>query len=190
MSKYLFILFFIISSIFSVSAQTEGQLSLGIGSISDFYPVKYQGKTYQGTGIGAGFRLGYEQKWLDLSTGHLNLGGILAYGQSDAQYTINNWKSRYVWRHTVMAARITYIYPYDDKLNFYGGLHVGLHIERFTEVYTGTPPANYVVSNYTKPILYTGLILGADYKVADKIGLFGELGYDIMWFTLGAKYYL
>lgn len=172
-------------------AQGNNSFHVGVGSISNFYPIKHKDKIYQGTGIGTGIRLGYEQRVKDLSTGNLSLGGILVFGRSSANYSFDNWKSKYHWRHTVLAARVTYEYPIDEQLNLYGGLHVGFQFERFNQSFGATaPPAAYRQDNYFHSSPYTGLFFGADYKVSEKFGAFAELGYDLMWFTLGAKVYL
>ncbi|MDX5321454.1 MAG: outer membrane beta-barrel protein, partial [Bacteroidota bacterium] len=172
------------------NAQKESNFGLGIGSVSNFYPLKHKDKIYNGTGIGSGIRLEYNQKEKDLSTGSIHLGGIAVFGQSSSNYQFNNWKSKYIWRHMVLAARLKYVYPVDKELDLYGGIHLGLHIEQFSELYSTEPPAGYAVSGYTHGTPYSGLFFGADYKVAKKMSLFGELGYDLMWFTIGAKLYL
>lgn len=173
-----------------LQAQENKTLELGLGSISNFYPIKHKDKVYEGTGIGSGLRIGYEQDLKQLSTGKLTLGGIMVIGSSRANYALGKWKSEYQWRHTVLAARLAYQYPYDEKLDLYGGLHFGVQFERFRQVYSVSPPASYTVNNYNHGAPYTGLFFGAGYKLSKNIGAFAELGYDLMWFTLGAKVYL
>jgi len=172
-------------------AQENRNVHLGLGSISNFYPIKHKDKIYQGTGIGSGIRLGYEQDFKNLSTGKLTLGGILAIGRSSANASFNNWKSEYRWRHSLFAARLVYAYPVDSQLDLYGGLHMGVQFERFTHVYaTAAPALGYVNDNYFHSAVYAGAFFGASYKLSDRFGAFAELGYDLMWFTLGAKVYL
>lgn len=190
MIKKVLLVLAIVAYALQLDAQENKTIHLGIGSISNFYPIKHKDKIYEGTGIGSGLRIGYAQDLKKLSTGKLTFGGILVVGQSSANYAYNNWKSEYRWRHSLLAARLAYVYPVDANLDLYGGLHLGVQFERFTQVYSVSPPVGYLNDKYFHSSLYSGVFFGASYKINGRFGAFAELGYDLMWFTLGAKVYL
>lgn len=171
-------------------SQSDRELGMGIGSISNHYPVKSDDRFYYRTGLGAGIRLSYEEKLKQLSTGWLNWGAMLVYGRSDANYKRDAWNSRYVWNHVVLAGRLNYTYPVDDKLHLYGGLNLGIHLETFNEHYIPPIPANYEPNQYSNGGLYSGLYIGGNYYLKQNLALFSELGYDLMWFSVGIKMYL
>ncbi|MBI1222209.1 MAG: hypothetical protein GC180_06350 [Bacteroidetes bacterium] len=180
--------FFLIG--FFAQAQGESQLHIGVGSLSDFYPLNYNGKIYQATALGAGVRIGFEKEWKQLGSGHFNIGGIVSFGKSTGTYGIPGHRVQLTWTHVVCAARLVYVYPYNEDLNFYGGLHLGLDSKSYQEHYLGGIPSGTIQQSIGKLFPYGGMIVGADYKLGRHYAIYSELGYDLLWFTLGIKSYL
>ena len=162
----------------------------GLSSISNFYSVRYDNRDLYRSSAGAGLRFTYEQTVKQLSTGKLTWGAMMGFGRSDAWYNRPGWKSRYYWSHLLLSGRASYVYPYSDKLDLYGGLHLGLHIASFRESYDPPVPVGYQPSEWTRMNLYGGMFVGGEYRFQGQWAAFAEFGYDLMWFTLGAKLYL
>lgn len=168
---------FLLSS--NAQSFTNQKLSLGLGTAYNYY------RNYE-TGVGAGFRLSYVGKVADFSVAYIEAGGSLAYSATDANFKFANFSYRYVWNSVMIAPRINAVFPMDDKFNMYIGSHIGGRIVNFrTE--TTSPGTSLQVDKQSKFKLHAGIYAGADYSLNKNFKVFGEAGYDFLWFTLGLK---
>ena len=132
--------------------------------------------------------LSYDQGTnIEIGPGTIGVGGFFGYSSAKASYAFDTYEWSYSWKNTVVGGRGTYHYPVaNDKLDLYGGVSVGLWMQSYT--YRDTDPSFnglYDQNERYTNLYYSGCV-GARYLLTDKIGLFGELGWDIALLKLGA----
>lgn len=154
-----------------------------------------KGSTAVNLGVGLGLGYGYALSGLHSTPA---MSASFEYGIADnvgpgtigvgamVGYKSYGWKSsgyKGTWSNIIVAARGTYHYDVFDnpKLDTYAGISLGVRHERYsdnagTDFYYGKASSTYLTS---------GLFVGGRYYFTDKIGAFGEVGYDMSLLKLG-----
>ncbi|GGF17459.1 hypothetical protein [Hymenobacter cavernae] len=115
----------------------------------------------------------------NLGPGTIGVGGMVGYKSY-------GWKSsgyKGTWSNIIVAARGTYHYDLfeDPKVDTYAGLSLGVRHERYsdnagTDIYYSKSSSTYITS---------GIFVGGRYFFSDKLGAFGEVGYDMSYLKVG-----
>ncbi|WP_324672819.1 hypothetical protein [Hymenobacter sp. GOD-10R] len=115
----------------------------------------------------------------NVGPGTIGVGGMVGYKSY-------GWKSggyKGTWSNIMVSARGTYHYDVfeNPKLDTYAGISLGIRHERYsdnagTDMYYSKTSASYVTS---------GIFVGGRYYFSDKLGAFGEVGYDMSYLKLG-----
>jgi hypothetical protein len=115
----------------------------------------------------------------NIGPGTIGVGGMVGYKSY-------GWKSggyKGSWSNIMVSARGTYHYDVfeNPKLDTYAGISLGIRHERYsdnagTDIYYSKTSASYITS---------GIFVGGRYYFSDKIGAFGEVGYDMSYLKLG-----
>lgn len=127
--------------------------------------------------------LQYERGIWEISDkGVVSLGGYLGY----RSFKYEGPGYRQSWNYSIIGVRSAFHYKGFDieKLDPYAGLMLGYYNLNYK--YDG-PYASILNGSYGSTVGFSGYA-GARYYLADKIGVFGELGFGISYFTLGAVY--
>lgn len=194
-------LLLIISSIF-LSIQSQAQAPAGGSSGSAFGPSNF----ILNPGFGIGYSYGYLGTFypaiivsgdyglkVSAGPGTIGIGGELGFKYGTYAYDFGGYSASY--SETYIAVRGSYHWtpPGAPKVDLYGGIPVGVrldHYSEYTEVVTGydvygDPIYGYgkISATATEPLI--GLYFGASYYFSDKIGVFGQFGYDISILTVG-----
>ncbi|MEJ2904269.1 outer membrane beta-barrel protein [Pedobacter panaciterrae] len=136
-----------------------------------------------GLGIGGGFGIpigvSYEHGFTDRISG----GGYLGYaGKNESFGDSGKWKYTYV----LAAARVSYHFRIkDEKFDPYLGAILGYNIASVKWQGEEAAPASASAGE----VIFGGH-LGARYWLAEKIGIFGELGYGVGLLNLGVAFKL
>lgn len=136
-----------------------------------------------GLGIGGGFGIpigvSYEHGFTDRISG----GAYLGYaGKSESLGDWGKWKYTYV----LAAARASYHFKVnDEKFDPYLGAILGYNIASVKWKGEEAAPA----SSSAGEVIFGGHI-GARYWLAEKVGIFGELGYGVGVLNLGVAFKL
>jgi hypothetical protein len=120
----------------------------------------------------------------DIGPGVISLGGIIGATTYKDVLAAYGWLYDYGYKSTtlIMALRSTYHYQIVDKLDTYGGVHVGMRVEKW-KAYGNFPP-DYKSRNIDfRPII--NLFGGAKYYFTDDLGVMLELGYGIAFINAG-----
>ena len=132
--------------------------------------------------ITVSFDLGFRD---DLGPGILSIGGLVGATTYRNIIVDPDWNPEYGKKSTTLigAIRSTYHYQFLDKLDTYGGVHLGLRYESWREY--GSTPADYVmdIDITIRPIF--NLFVGAKYYFSDNIFALGEIGYSIAFINIG-----
>jgi len=171
-------------------------LNLGIGFGSRAY-YNY------GRGLGWSYRvtpalsLSYEQALKKpLGPGLLGLGGYFGfqratYKYDDYYYNGTRYYYSHNWTYMFLAVRGAY---HADALTFekgelYFGASLGLRIQTY-KYETNSPDPNRNYYSLSEGSIYPGysLFVGGRYYFTNSIGVFGELGYGISYFTAGLSF--
>jgi hypothetical protein len=177
------------ASSFQLNAQafseSTKELNAGLGFGNSYYGYSYvTGANY--TQIPTIF-LSYDQGTkIELGPGKIGIGGFLGFSSAKASYAYDNYEWSYSWKNTVIGGRGTYHYPVaNEKLDLYGGVSIGIWMQSYT--YRDTDPfwGGSLNQNQKYSNLYYAGCVGARYLFTDKIGAFGELGWDIALLKLG-----
>jgi hypothetical protein len=136
--------------------------------------------------ITASFDYGFRD---DIGPGVLSIGGIVGATTYKDQILNSGWIYEYGYKSTtfIMALRSTYHYQLVNKLDTYGGVHLGLRIERWRE-YGNSPPVFESRDIDYLPVF--SLFGGARYYFTDQIAAMLELGYSIAFINVGICYKL
>jgi hypothetical protein len=154
-------------------------LSFGIGP-----GVRY----YSGysTGFGPGFQVAFEKGMWQLGPGVLTLGAEFGVSYFWYTYRVNGVDVyKYSWFSAIPAARCAYHYGWKVKgLDTYGGVATGIRFLAFSDNYYN---GNDVYYSYSPGSIsfFPGVYVGASYFFNDKIGINGELGYNINLAQIG-----
>ncbi len=175
----LFALMITLATSIQLKSQTmevgDKNLNLGIG----FGSTWYHGLGYKTTvpPISASLDYGFKD---DVGPGVIALGGYFGFSSYKWEY---NYLYTYGYKYTtlILGARGTYHMEFIDNLDTYGGLLLGFRL--VSSKYYGD--LGYSYSGGAGSGLAYSLFIGANYSLAEKIALFGELGYGISYLTLG-----
>jgi hypothetical protein len=120
----------------------------------------------------------------DLGPGVLSIGGMIGATTYKDARTAYNWQYEYGYKSTtlILALRSTYHYKIVDKLDTYGGVHLGMRIEKW-KPYGDFPPIYETRNTDYWPVF--NLFGGAKYFFTDKIAVMLELGYGIAFINAG-----
>ena len=115
----------------------------------------------------------------NVGPGTIGVGGMVGYKSY-------GWKSgsyKGTWSNIVVSARGTYHYDVfeNPKLDTYAGISLGIRRERYSDN-AGT---DYYYSKASSSYITSGIFVGGRYYFSDKLGAFGELGYDMSYLKLG-----
>jgi hypothetical protein len=152
-------------------------LNLGVG-------FGWYGYGYGATSLPA-LSISLEKGIKELDFGTLGIGGIVGY-----KHATYNWLTGYDWSWTdyVVAARGSlHVDLLDiDKLDTYGGVALGIRAETW-KYYTYDINTNYrnVKESTIHPLF--AFYAGGRYYFTEKFAAFGELGYGLGYFTIGAS---
>lgn len=179
-AKNLVLLLFLSLSVYTSKAQTfkNGDFDINAG-----FGIGYTYGLVSGVTSWPALVVSAEKGIKDLSNiGVLSVGGTLGYKHiswSDADY---NWNDLYIGaRGAIHFSSINV-----DKLDLYGGVSLGLR-------FYSDPVWNWAngkLDKSTSTTAFFGIFGGAKYMFSQKIGAFGELGYDISWLKLGVTFKL
>ncbi|TGE21779.1 hypothetical protein E5K00_16055 [Hymenobacter aquaticus] len=158
-----------------------------------------KGSTVANLGIGVGIGYGYygtvkSTPAMSLSVEHgikegvgpgtIGIGGLVGYKAYHYDYPGTSYKSK--WTNIIVSARGTYHYNVlqNPKLDTYGGISLGVRIQKWTDSYYDDVPE---LRGYNTSMAYltTGIFVGARYYFTDNIGAFTELGYDMNYLKVG-----
>ena len=118
----------------------------------------------------------------DIGPGILSIGGVMAattYKDSKTTPDDYGYKSTTL----IMALRSTYHYQLVNKLDTYGGIHLGMRMEMWKE-YGDFPPAYETMDDLRlRPMM--SLFGGAKYYFTDNIAAMLELGFSIAFINAG-----
>ncbi|PJJ54524.1 hypothetical protein CLV45_2865 [Hymenobacter chitinivorans DSM 11115] len=116
--------------------------------------------------------------------GTIGVGGLVGYKAYHYDYPGTKYKA--TWTNIIVAARGTYHYNVfqNPKLDTYGGLSVGVRIQKWSDSYYDDIPE---LKGYSSSSSYitSGIFVGARYFFSNNIGAFTELGYDMNYLKLG-----
>lgn len=144
-------------------------------------PIFEKGNTAINVGVGLGLRglpvevsaiYGIVDDLFRVDGLNLGVGGYFGF---------TSWKSGLLWNtagYSVLpGARGEVHYSIVDKLDFFGGVLLGLRMEHWKN--------DVLLGNYTNWNLSTGFYLGAKYFVTDNFGFYASAGYGITYLSGG-----
>lgn len=156
-------------------SQGDWILSFGIGPAASYY---------SGSGSGPGFQIAFEKGVWKGGPGTITMGG--EFGFSFIARTYPHYK--YSWFTTIMAVRSAYHYGWNVKgLDTYGGLALGFRFLSFNDEYYDGWEDGYNPPSFGP---HFGGFIGASYFFSPKVGLNGELGYNINFAQIGVIFKL
>jgi hypothetical protein len=154
-----------------VDPMNQGSWIIGVG-VGPGTPISGNGK-----GFGPGFKVFVENGTWQLGPGVLSLGGEVGFSFFSFHFGNGYHES---WVNYMFGARGAYHYGWKvPGLDTYGGLPLGIGFSAHSY-------DNYVgYRGYTTVFPYFGIFAGASYFFNDRIGLNGELGYNVTYANLG-----
>jgi hypothetical protein len=120
----------------------------------------------------------------DLGPGVLSIGGMVGATTYKDSRTSVNWLNDYGYKSTtaVVALRGTYHYELINKLDTYGGVHLGARFESWKQY--GNFPLVYEPLDFDiRPVF--SLFAGAKYYFNQQIAAMVEIGYSIAFINAG-----
>ena len=154
-------------------------LSVGVG-LGNPYGLGFISPSIQGIlDIGVSPKLGI---------GYIGVGGILGFSTGTVDYGWG-YNNKYTVRYTnfSIAARGTYHFDLDvEKLDLYGGVLAGYNIGSASDDYSGGFGYTPAYKSYSRPIF--GVFAGARYYFTPKVAVYGELGNDISFLSVGITF--
>jgi hypothetical protein len=178
------------------ASSTSAKTADGMAANGELF---HKGSTMANVGLGLGLGYGYYGTFkstpaMSLSVEHgvaegigpgtIGIGGLVGYKGFHYDYPGTNYKS--TWSNIIVAARGTYHYNVfeNPKLDTYGGISLGVRIQKWTDTYYDEIPELKGYSSSTA-YLTSGIFVGARYFLSDNIGAFTELGYDMSYLKIG-----
>jgi len=152
-------------------------------------------------GFGPGFQASFEKGMWQLGPGVLTLGAEIGTSYFSYKYSggyfnngifYNGDTYSYKWLSIVTSSRCSYHYGWKVKgLDTYGGVSTGMRFLFFSRKYYG----NYsgIIDNGYNPgsvSFFFGTFVGGSYFFNNKIGINGELGYNINYAQIGLVFKL
>jgi hypothetical protein len=135
-----------------------------------------------GYGFGPGFKIFFENGTWQLGPGVLTLGGEFGFSFFSYKFGKGYHES---WLNYMVGARSAYHYGWKlHGLDTYAGIPLGIGFSVHSY-------DNYVgYKGYSPVFPYLGVFVGASYFFNDRIGLNGELGYNVTYANLGVIFRL
>ena len=160
---------------------TKGSSVLGFG-------LGMANRYYGYNGFSPGVKINFEVGIWNAGQGVVTLGGTFGYtfqGYRNRYIILGNgYEYSYSWHNFITAARSAWHHNWGvDKLDTYAGASAGV---RFNIYNDGDDPYNNNNDNRVDPHL--GGFVGACYYFKPAIGVFGEVGYDINFITVGLNF--
>jgi hypothetical protein len=157
-------------------------LSAGVGVGGTFGAYKTTSQT-------PALSIAYERGMWELGEGVLGLGGYIGYKAYTNRFTDFSVTYEQKWSYTIIGASLAYHHDIfnNAKIDPYAGLLLAMRFLKYTDNYhhlTGVKP------KYNNSDLTFSVYLGLRYYVSPNIGIFGQLGYGISYFTLGVNFRL
>lgn len=158
----------------------KGQLDVhaGIGLIGTFY----------GSGVNSlipPINIAFETGVAD----NIGVGGFLGYSTARSRYNIGGTRYGWNYNYILLGARGAYhfrdLLEMDEKWDPYGGVMLGYYIANST--FQSDDP-NLNEDLYDSPVSSSigwSLYAGTRYKLTEKIGVYGELGYGFALLNIG-----
>lgn len=131
--------------------------------------------------ITLGFQYGLEDK--------ISIGPIVGFTTSSETV----FDTKFSYSYVIIGARGEYHFlENSDKMDAYGGLTLGYAIVSSSVTSTNSYYGSFFNNSATASASYAvyGFHVGGKYYLNQQIALFGELGYGIGYFTVGASYRL
>ncbi|GAA4013218.1 hypothetical protein GCM10022408_27680 [Hymenobacter fastidiosus] len=158
-----------------------------------------KGTTMVNLGVGLGLGYGYygtvkstpamslsvEHGFIEgVGPGTIGIGGLIGYKGYHYDYPGTSYKAS--WTNILVSARGTYHYNIlnNPKLDTYGGVSLGLRLQRRKDTYFDTVTELQGYSN-SNAYVTSGIFVGARYFLTDNLGAFTEVGYDMNYLKLG-----
>jgi hypothetical protein len=131
--------------------------------------------------VAASFDYGFRD---DLGPGILSIGGMVGATTYRDHRTSINWVNDYGYKSTtaIVALRGTYHYQFIDKLDTYGGIHLGMRFESWKQY--GNFPTVYEPKDFDMRPVFS-LFGGAKYYFTEQLAAMVEVGYSIAFVNLG-----
>ncbi len=166
----------LLSTTFAVAqefGEGSNRLHLGIGVGSAY---AYSGSTSSIPPVHASFEHGITDK--------IGVGAIVGYTASTWEQSFLS--TTYEWKFTylLVGARGAYHFKTDDKIDLYGGAMLGYNIAS-AKFESNDASLNAFITEPKVGGVAVGAFVGGRYNFNEKIGIFGELGYNIAYLSAG-----
>ncbi len=173
----------IISLFASTTAMADGPVTKGSSVLG--FGLGMANRYYGYAGFSPGVKVNFETGIWQAGPGVVTLGGTFGYTFQRYRYGYI-WGSNYdySWHNFIVAARSAWHHNWGvDKLDTYAGVSAGV---RFNIYDDGDDPNNNIDAFRVYP--HFGGFVGACYYFKPSVGVFGEVGYDINFITLGLNF--
>lgn len=168
---------------FTTTALADGPVTKGSNVLG--FGLGVANRYYGYAGFSPGVKINFESALWQAGPGVVTLGGTFGYTYQSYHYGyIFNNGYRYSWHNFIIAARSAWHHNWGvDKLDTYAGASAGV---RFNIYNDGGDPYN--TNNYSSVYPHFGGFVGACYYFKPSVGVFGEVGYDINFITVGLNF--
>jgi hypothetical protein len=177
MKKLILLLLVVVAGQMNMTAQTfengASYFHAGIGILS---PYTYSGAKMGIPPVHVSFEKGV--------TENIGVGALVGY--TSAKYESSFLTDSYSWNfsYALIGARGAYHFTNFDKADLYLGGMLGYNIAKAKFESTDPDLAQYVTEPKVGGVVFGGF-LGARKSVTDNLTLFGEVGYNIAWLSVG-----
>jgi hypothetical protein len=169
----------ILSLLSSTAVMADGLVAKGSNVLG--FGFGMANRYYGYSGFSPGVKINFESGLWQAGPGVVTLGGTLGYTFQRYRYGYVFGGYDYSWHNFIIAARSAWHHNWGvDKLDTYAGVSAGVRIMIFND---GDDPYNNPDYNTVYP--HFGGFIGACYYFKPGLGVFGEVGYDINFFTVG-----
>ena len=185
-SKYSSYVFFFSILLFSLSAKATNKIfevedilvNAGIGLI----PTWYFGYEYSATLPLIFVSADYGLKE-DIGPGTIGIGALLGYSSYKETLTLTPLNETYGWKYSAIICTIkgSYHYEFVENFDIYAGIGAGLRYN--IDSFFGNPDYNDDPDSGIFPVFC--IFVGERYFLTNNIAILGELGYGIVWFSVG-----
>ena len=149
-------------------------LDIGIGPGTHFFG--------NGFGFGPAFKMGFEKGMWQVGPGVFTLGGEFTVSYFTYKYYVDYKET---WINFMFAARSAYHYGWKvPGLDTYAGIPAGIGFCAYTDSWKDMKN-HFGYRGYHAVYPYFGIFIGAAYYFSPVFGLFGELGYNSTYATIG-----
>jgi hypothetical protein len=114
----------------------------------------------------------------------IGIGGY--FGYAGAKEEFSTFGIEYSWKYSylIIGARGTYHFVLEDNADVYGGVMLGYNVASVKFESDDEDLEALVTEPSAGGVAYSAFV-GGRYMFAEKVGVFGELGYGISWITAG-----